>query len=169
VSRPRRPVLLHGPYHPPAVRTGDQVSCHIRGTAVVTNWSEAPFSWPRCRPLGATSGSGGGLFVDDELARAVRCESSLAVQVWWGVNSETVWRWRKALGVPRVNEGSARLLQELHARQAETYRAKKLSPAEVEHRRAASVHEELTRSAQILIRRRLDNCRLPVSVTYSSV
>jgi hypothetical protein len=72
---PRRPVLLHGPYHPPAVRKGERVFCHIRGSAVVTGWSDAPFSWPRCRPLGAR-GSGHGLFVDDELARAIRCEPS---------------------------------------------------------------------------------------------
>ena len=32
----RRPVLLHGPYHPPAVRKGDRIFCQIRGSAVVT-------------------------------------------------------------------------------------------------------------------------------------
>src|SRR5438270_347126 len=118
----RRPKLLHGPYNPPAVRIGERVFCQVRGSAVVTSWSDAPFSWPRCRPLGARGGSG--LYVDDELARAVRCESSLAVQFWWGVAAETVCRWRKALGVPRVNEGTARLLQELGAQLAEFTRAR---------------------------------------------
>jgi hypothetical protein len=53
------------------------------------------------------------LFVDDELARAVRCESSLAIQYWWGVKSDTTWRWRKMFGVPRFNEGTASLRQEV--------------------------------------------------------
>src|SRR5262245_24677003 len=81
MSLSRRPVLLHDPYHPPAVRKVDRVTCHIHGSAVVTGWSDAPLSWPRCRPLGA-HGSGHGLFVDEELARAVRCESALAVRFW---------------------------------------------------------------------------------------
>src|SRR5262249_50742669 len=107
----RRPVLLRGPYDPPAVRKGDRVTCHISGSAVVTGWSDAPFSWPRCRPL-AGRGSGHGLFVDDELARAVRCESALAIQYWWGVKSDTVWRWRKAFGVTRTNNpGTYQLLR----------------------------------------------------------
>src|SRR5262245_46306113 len=111
MPRPRRPVLLHGPYHPPAVRKGERVSCHIRGSAVVTGWSEAPLSWPRCRPLGAR-GSGHGLFVDDELARAVRSESAQAIQYWWGIKSDTTWKWRKAFGVTvKNNPGSARLLR----------------------------------------------------------
>ena len=118
MPRRRRPVLLHGPYHAPAVRKGQRVLWQIRGSAVVTGWSDAPFSWPRCRSLGGTGGSGAGLFVDDELARAVRCESALAVRFWWGIARETVCRWRKTLGVPRVNEGTARLLQDSHAKQA---------------------------------------------------
>src|SRR5262245_41792191 len=145
VPRPRRPALLHGPYRPPAVRKGDRVFCQIRGSAVVTSWSEAPLSWPRCRPLGAC-GSGVGLFVDDELARAVRCESALALRFWWGINSETVCRWRKALGVPRVNEGTARLLQAQGARLAEFMREREWAPAERERRRRAALDMDLGRS-----------------------
>jgi len=111
MTRRSAPVLLHGPYQAPAVRIGERVFCQVRGTAVITNWSDAPIQWPRCRPLGARGGSG--LFVNDELARAVRCESSLAIQLWWGVKAETVWRWRKAFGVGRLNEGSAHLRREL--------------------------------------------------------
>ena len=40
------------------------------------------------------------------LAEAVRCESVSAVAAHWGVAKETVWRWRKALGVPFFNEGT---------------------------------------------------------------
>ena len=38
-----------------------------------------------------------------KLARAVRNESARAVRNWFGVNHGTVARWRKALGVDRVN------------------------------------------------------------------
>jgi hypothetical protein len=44
-----------------------------------------------------------------DLARAVRRESSLAIRFWWGVSMSTVRQWRRALEVPRVNEGSRRL------------------------------------------------------------
>jgi hypothetical protein len=74
MPRPAPPVLLNGPYRAPAVQVGDRVFCHVRGTAVVTAWTTAPIQWPRCRPLGARGGSG--MLVDDELARAIRCESS---------------------------------------------------------------------------------------------
>jgi hypothetical protein len=34
--------------------------------------------------------------VDDELARAVRHESALAIRYWWGVGTKTVVWWRRA-------------------------------------------------------------------------
>jgi hypothetical protein len=65
--------------------------CLLRdGTVVITSWSDGRISWPRCRRLGVRGGSG--LLVDDELVRAIRSESSLAIQYWWGVQAETVWR-----------------------------------------------------------------------------
>jgi hypothetical protein len=35
---------------------------------------------------------GSGLLVDEELLRAIRSESSSAIQYWWGVTMETVWQ-----------------------------------------------------------------------------
>src|SRR5262249_38724674 len=105
--------LLHGPYTPPPLHKGDRTTCLFRdGTVVITSWSDARISWPRCRLLD-THGGGSGLLVDEELARAVRSESVLAIQHWWGVNSVSVWRWRKALGVEgrAGTEGSQRLIQ----------------------------------------------------------
>src|SRR5262249_45149710 len=76
--------------------------------AVVTSWTAAPVPWPRCR-LPGTGGAGWGLLVDEELARAVRRESSLAIQHWWGVSPRTVWCWRRAFGVAQWGtEGSRR-------------------------------------------------------------
>jgi hypothetical protein len=90
--------LLHGPYAPQPLRKGDRATCLFRdGDVVITSWSDARLSWPRCRKLGHRGGSG--LLVDDELVRAIRSESSLALPYWFGVQGETVWRWRRAFGV----------------------------------------------------------------------
>jgi hypothetical protein len=50
---------------------------------------------------------GSGLLVDEELLRAIRSGSSLALQYWFGVGEATVWKWRQAFGVSRHGtEGS---------------------------------------------------------------
>jgi hypothetical protein len=106
-------LLLHGPYVPPALRRGDRTQCLYReAEVVVTSWTDAPIAWPRCRAVGVRGGSR--LLVTEELVRAIRTESSLAITLWWGVRVETVWRWRKAFGVTRWGtEGSRRLHQVL--------------------------------------------------------
>jgi hypothetical protein len=101
---------------------------------VITSWSDGRISWPRCRLLD-THGGGSGLLVDEELARAVRCESSLAIQYWWGVKVVTVWQWRKALGVGRYNEGSAKLRTDMNVEIGAGQKGKKLPPDQVERRR----------------------------------
>jgi hypothetical protein len=112
---PRKVQLLHGPYLPPALRRGDRATCLFRDDDVIIKaWSDGRIAWPRCRRPGQKGGSG--LLVDEELARAVRLESSLAVQYWWGVRMETVWRWRQALGVPQMNDGSHKLRQSISRR-----------------------------------------------------
>ena len=127
--------LRHGPYHAPALRRGDRATCLVRdGDVIITGWSESRIPWPRCRRPG-THGGGSGLLVDDELARAIRLESSLAIQYWWGVDVTVVWRWRKALGVPRFNEGSARLQTALNVRKGAGLKGKRLPLEAVERRR----------------------------------
>ncbi len=127
--------LLHGPYHSPALRRGDRATCLVRdGDVIVTGWSDAPIPWPRCRRPDS-HGGGSGLLVDEELARAIRLESSLAIQHWFGVDYSVVWRWRKALGVPRFNEGAARLQTALNVRKGAALKGKRLPPAAVERRR----------------------------------
>src|SRR4051794_34410080 len=127
--------LLHGPYRPPPLRRGDRAACLFRdGDVVVTGWSSARIPWPRCRLPGG-HGGGSGLLVDGELARAVRSESALAVRYWWGVSEGTVWRWRRALGVGRLNEGSARLRVELNRGIGEGRRGQRLPAGQVERRR----------------------------------
>src|SRR5262249_30547714 len=97
--------LLHGPYQAPPLRRGDRATCLLRdGDVVITGWSDARISWPRCRAVG-TRGGGSGLLLDEELARAVRHESAAAIGYWWGVSEGVVWRGRQALGVTRTNNG----------------------------------------------------------------
>jgi hypothetical protein len=85
MTDPDRVRLLHGPYRAPALRKGDRTTCLLRnGPVVVTSWTDARIPWPRCRALDRTGG-GSGILLDEELARAVRCESAAAVMHWWGV------------------------------------------------------------------------------------
>jgi hypothetical protein len=130
------PPLLFGPYCAPRLRRGDRAVCLFRDAdVVVTSWTDAPISWPRCR-LAEGNGGGSGLLVEAKLARAVRCESSLAIQHWWGVSPRTVWCWRRAFGVSQWGtEGSRRLHAALSARGAEQVRGRKLPPEQVERRR----------------------------------
>jgi hypothetical protein len=96
-----RTELLHAPFTPPALQRGARTICLFRDCEViVTSWSDARLPWQRCRPAWA-KGGGSGLLVTDELVRAVKSESSLALQHWFGIKPETVWRWRKAFGVTR--------------------------------------------------------------------
>jgi hypothetical protein len=48
------------------------------------------------------------LVVCKGLAKAVRSESAQAVAYWRGVHRQTVWAWRKALGVGALDTGGGR-------------------------------------------------------------
>ena len=77
---------------------------------VVTSWTAAPLAWPRCRAIHQRGGSG--LLITEELIRAVRTESSSALQYWFGVSPRVIWCWRKAFDVSQWGtEGSKRLHQ----------------------------------------------------------
>ena len=39
------------------------------------------------------------------------------MRYWWGVSADTVWKWRKKLGVKRVTEGSVRIRRQQAAEQ----------------------------------------------------
>jgi hypothetical protein len=111
MPRRRRPVLIAGPYVAPLLSKGQRATCLYRDAdVIVTGWTTAPIAWPPCRAIG-THGGGSGLLVDEELARAVRTESSAAIQHWFGVtHDDVVARWRRALGVKQWEpEGSRRL------------------------------------------------------------
>jgi hypothetical protein len=128
--------LLHGPYKTPRLRRGDRTFCLFRDCdVIVTGWTDARISWPRCRPLDVPR-THPSLLVDEELARAIRHESAAAIQCWWGVSNGVVHRWRRMLGVTRTNnDGSRRLIRAASERGAEQQRGKPLTPGQVERRR----------------------------------
>jgi hypothetical protein len=109
-SRAKLPELLC--YRPPPLKRRDRAFCLFRDTdVVVTSWTAARISWPRCRSPEHPKG-GTGLLVCEELARAIGNEPAAAIVHWWGVSEVTVFRWRKAFGIGRSDpEGSRRLIQ----------------------------------------------------------
>jgi hypothetical protein len=119
------PEFVQGPYQAPALRRGDRTTCIYRDAEVViTSWTDARISWPRCQRVGIRGGSG--VLVDEELLRAIRNESSAALQYWFGVSEFTVWNWRKKFGVARWGtEGSRRLHQQVSEAGADEVRGKK--------------------------------------------
>jgi hypothetical protein len=92
--------------------------------------------------------------VDEELARAVRTEAALAVAYWWGVQEETVTRWRHALGVEgrEGTEGSRRLCDAVREKANSAVRGKPLCSEQVERRRRTA--EELNLGQYLEIARR---------------
>jgi hypothetical protein len=131
--------LLHGPYTPPALKRGDRAVCLYRDAdVIVTSWSDGRIPWPR-RRRPDTRGGGSGLLVDEELARAIRQESSLAIQHWWGVTEHAVWRRRHVFGVERFNEGSAQLRTALNVELGASQLGKKLPSDQVERRRRTAL------------------------------
>lgn len=131
--------LIAGPYHPPPLRKGDRAVCLYRDSdVIITSWSGARIPWPRCRVRGQRGGSG--LLVNDELARAVRTESVLAICHWFGVSGVAVWSWRRALGIGQWGtEGSRRLHAEASEKGARKTRGKWLPPDQVERRRRTAL------------------------------
>jgi hypothetical protein len=113
------------------------------GFVVVTSWTDARIPWPRCRALDGPGG-GSGLLIDEELARAVRHESVAALMHWWGACKGAVVRWRKALGVWRMDsEGSRRLIQAAAQAGAAVVRGQPLPPEQVEVRRRNALAHNL--------------------------
>jgi hypothetical protein len=89
---------------------GQRVRCLVRGEVIITGMTEAPILWP----IGK-SGRGRSLVVYKGLARAIRRESNQAVARWWGVDPQTVCKWRRLLSVRRATPGTSRLHREYAA------------------------------------------------------
>jgi hypothetical protein len=132
--------LLGGPYRAPALRVGARATCLYRDCMVIiTSWTDARISWPRCRPVDVAR-SHPTLLVDDELARAIRTESAAALRYWWGVGVKQVWRWRQCYSIGRTRTpGSARLVQAAAQLGADAMKEREWTEEEREQRRRETI------------------------------
>src|SRR6266496_2361436 len=98
--------LFFGPYKTPRFDPGDIVIDQLRGAVRLVRMSRALIPWP-IGVGGHPKTSSPALYKG--LARAVRKESSAAIQHWFGVSENMVTRWRKSLGVKKYNAGTTLL------------------------------------------------------------
>ena len=97
--------LLYGPYARPLCRVGEKLLCEYRDREVtVGGLTDARIPWPYARGPGQQ-----GPIVCGRLIEAVRTESEISVAYHWGVSTTTVKKWRRALEVPAVNNGTLSL------------------------------------------------------------
>lgn len=104
---PDRFKLLFGPYGAPLFEYGQVVRDEVRGDVEICGMTGARIPWP----VGKI-GSAKSLVVYAGPAAAVWCESNVAVCSRWGITPQTVSKWRKALGVGPVTEGTRELMHE---------------------------------------------------------
>jgi len=98
---------LLGAYAPPVVGPDRCLTCERLGMIEIDGFSNALIPWPVVKRGGTPS-----LVLCGDLIEAVRRESVCAVVHWWGVSANTVRIWRRALGVPRMTEGTTNLHRE---------------------------------------------------------
>lgn len=127
--------MLHGPYDPPRIRSGDTLFDERFGWIKTGGYTNAPIPWPRILKTGRHAPILCGRLID-----AVKSESEIAVAHHWGVGLTTVWSWRKTLGIGRINEGTSRLYQEYKPEKLTDERAKlgRVAANTVETRKAKS-------------------------------
>lgn len=134
--------LLHGPYRPPRCRVGRTLCCELRGDVRVTGYSDGPLPWPAGHALGGSGRGKPALILCGDLVKAVLRESNLAVAHHWGVTSQTVTLWRRALDVPVHNEGTKRLWRDLApdrlSREARALAAERTGSPEARAKKAAA-------------------------------
>src|SRR5689334_20252893 len=84
--------------------------------------SRAPIPWPLGRQKSHAKLAP---IVTTELESAIRTESALAMQYWWGVGHWLVSKWRRELGDPLLNSATLGLWRELVRRRAKGGRGQK--------------------------------------------
>jgi hypothetical protein len=94
---------LHGRYRAKRFRIDAKVLGEVRGELRIVGITDARIPWPL--GVGARGGARS-LVLFGDLVRAVQRESVYSICHWFGVNYQTVTKWRKALGVPQLNFGT---------------------------------------------------------------
>ena len=98
---------LLGKYRTPRFRYGRKVLCEVRGEVTIVGMTVAPIPWPSGK-----RGRGRSPVVFKDLAKALRRELNKAICRWWGLTPQTVSKWRKALGIGPITEGTSTLYRE---------------------------------------------------------
>ena len=96
IDAAHKPKLTHGPYTSPDVKLSDAVTCAVRGSVEVRGWHDKGAIGV---PLGGVKGKRWSILVSHDLLRALRIETSRAIQFYWAVSEPTVAGWRRALGI----------------------------------------------------------------------
>jgi len=140
--------LLYGPYVPPRLGRGDRAFCLYRDCEVrITSWSDGRIPWPKCIPAHVRSMPI--LLVTDMLLEAIRRESSLALQYWFGVGYHQVRNWRRGFGVGQWEpEGSIRLHRINCAKGAAALKRKRWTRAELKNKRESAIRLNLIQFAK---------------------
>jgi hypothetical protein len=86
---------------------------------VITGMTDAPILWP----VGKHGPGRHSPIVYKGLAKAIRRESNQAIAHWWGVDVQTVTKWRRLLSVGIATEGTSRLHMETIEQTGEGMRA----------------------------------------------
>jgi transposase-like protein len=103
-------ILRFGPYSlPQGYGVGDTIECTYRGREVViAAITNAPVQWFSIRKTGKPF-----VILCGDLIRAVQTESETAIAHNWGVNKDTVRKWRRALNVGRMTVGTTQVFRTL--------------------------------------------------------
>ena len=103
-------ILRFGPYSMPhGFGVGDTIACDYRcRDVVVAGITDAPIQWLTIRKIGKPF-----LILCRDPVRAVQIESETAIAFHWGVNRETVRKWRRALSVERMTSGTKQVFRSL--------------------------------------------------------
>ena len=95
-------------YAPPQFQYGQIVFDDVRGEVEIVGLSDATIPWPIGKKRNAKS-----LVVYKDLSRAIHFESNATVCELWGITPQTVSKWRKELGVERMNAGTLRRFSDM--------------------------------------------------------
>jgi hypothetical protein len=106
-----RPRLYFGPYNIPRYRIGQAVHCERFGDVEIVRTSNGRIPWPIGRRRGSRGRSS--LVLYGDLAKAVQRETRVAVCYWWGCSGAAAQAVRRALDVPKMNEGASIRRQEV--------------------------------------------------------
>lgn len=108
------PKLVGGPYEAPPFKLRSKVRCAIRGRVLIEGETDAPIRWPIATQYPHGMGRSI-LIVFEGLEKAIRTESVKAVAYHWGVSTDTVRKWRRALKVKRMTPGTRSRMVEMAA------------------------------------------------------